>query len=124
QPPPALEAEPLLPLLDSPDSKVAAQAGYLLALLGRPEGLPSLLAYWRNRAANDPDWMRLVYRAVSKLDDGSQVPALKEIYARLNNDHNRQYLSEFYWTIRNMTGPEILALRKLIRDEVGVQNLR
>jgi len=124
EPPPGLEAGPLLPLLDSPDSKVAAQAGYLLALLGHAEGLPPLVAYWRARAANDPAWMRLVYRAIAKLDDGSQVATLKEIYARLNNDQHRRSLSEFYWTIRSMTGPEILGLRKAIRDEVGVQNLR
>jgi hypothetical protein len=124
EPPAGLVAEPLLPLLESPDPRVAAQAGYLLALLDRPEGLPHLLAYWRTRAVNDPDWMRLVYRAVTRLDDAAQIPALKEIYARLNNDQNRYFLSEFYWTIRSMTGPEILPLRKTIRDEVGVQNLR
>jgi hypothetical protein len=85
EPPSGLQAEPLLPLLDSNDPKFAAQAGYLLALLERPDGLPHLVAFWRTRVPNDPTWMRLVYRAISKLDDGAQVPALKEIYARASH---------------------------------------
>ena len=124
EPPPGLAAEPLLPLIESPDGRVAAQAGYLLALLGRPEGLPPLLAWWRKKTAGDPASMRLVYRAICRLDDASQVPVLREIYSRLNNDQNRDHLPEFYWTIRGMTGPEILALRKTIRDEIGIENLR
>ena len=33
-------------------------------------------------------------------------------------------MSDFYWTIRIMSGPEILKFRKQIRDEVGMENLR
>ena len=33
-------------------------------------------------------------------------------------------ITTFYWTIRSMTGPEIVKFRKLIRDEVGMENLR
>src|SRR5260370_8913092 len=107
-PPQGLEAEPLLALIESPDARVAAQAGYLLALLGRPEGLPPLLAWWRAKAANDPATMRLVYRAISRLDDALQVPLLREIYNRLNNDQNKEHLSEFYLTIPRLSLPEIL----------------
>jgi hypothetical protein len=124
EPPPGLAAEPLLALIESADGQVAAQAGYLLALLARPEGLPPLVAWWRTKAASSPAAMRLVYRAISRLDDASQVPVLREIYSRLNTDQNRDRLPEFYWTIRGMTGPEILTLRKTIRDEIGVENLR
>jgi hypothetical protein len=34
------------------------------------------------------------------------------------------YRSEFYWTIRIMTGPEILKFRKQIRDEIGMGQLQ
>ncbi|HLJ12720.1 MAG TPA: HEAT repeat domain-containing protein [Planctomycetaceae bacterium] len=122
--PRGLSTEPLRPLLESDDARVAAQAGYLLALLGDSEGLVPLMGYWRARAPNDTAWMRLVYRAIARLDDASQIPSLKEIYSRLSDDQHRHLLSEFYWTIRNMTGAEILALRKTMRTEVGVQNLR
>ena len=33
-------------------------------------------------------------------------------------------LREFYWTIRNIKGERILALRKKIRDEAGMDRLR
>jgi hypothetical protein len=81
------------------------------------------LAYWRTKAG-DTDLMRLVYRAVTALNDGAQVPVLRDIYGRLNDDNHRYYLKEFYWTIRSMTAPEVLPLRKTIRDEIGMQNLR
>jgi hypothetical protein len=124
EPPTGLAPEPLLPLLKSDDPDIAAQAGYLLALLGREEGLPPLLAVWRKEAADNADLMRLVYRAIASLNDGTQVPVLREIYGRLQTDNHKQHLGEFYWTIRSMRAPEVLPLRKTIRDEVGMQNLR
>jgi HEAT repeat protein len=122
--PTGLTPEPLLPLLKSENPRVAAQAGYLAALLGRDEGLAPLIAYWRTKAVTDHEWTRFVYRAITSLNDGAQVPLLREIYANLNTENNRHYLTEFYWTIRSMTAPEVLPLRKTIRDEVGLQNLR
>jgi hypothetical protein len=122
--PTGLTAEPLLPLLKSDHPRIAAQAGYLAALLGREEGLPPLVAYWRTKGTSDTEWTRLVYRAITSLNDGTQVPLLREIYGRLNDDNHRHYLGEFYWTIRSMTAPEVLPLRKTIRDEVGLQQLR
>ena len=54
------------------------------------------------------------------MDDSSQIPVLRRIYAGLG-----QYeVSEFYWTIRIMTGPEMLKFRKQIRDEVGMSQLQ
>ena len=38
--------------------------------------------------------------------------------------NNTSAIRDFYWAIRNMNGPEILALRKRIRDDVGMDNLR
>lgn len=124
EPPPGLAADTLRPLLAADDPHVAAQAGYLLALLGEPEGLPPLMAYWQNAAQREPAWSRLVYRAIANLDDATQIPVLKEIYQQLNTDSLRHVIPEFYWTIRVMTGPEILAFRKQIRDEIGMDQLQ
>jgi hypothetical protein len=33
-------------------------------------------------------------------------------------------MADFYWTIRIMSGPEILRFRKQIREEVSADNLR
>lgn len=124
EPPAGLRAEPLLPLVELPNAKVAAQAGYLLALLERREGLARLIDYWRNNASGDMTWIRLVYRAIARLDDGAQLPVLKEIYSKLSVDEHRYYLGEFYWTLRGMTHPDILAFRRQIRQEVGMEQLR
>lgn len=124
EPPAELTAEPLLPVLSSNNRRAAAQAGYLLALLERPEGLPPLIEYWRSQAQDDVVWMRLVYRAIARIDDGSQLPLLKEIYARLNTETNKPHLVEFYWTVRSMSHPDVLPFRKHIRQEVGMESLR
>lgn len=34
------------------------------------------------------------------------------------------YIRDFYWTIRVMDGPNVLRLRKQMRDEVGMANLQ
>ena len=124
EPPAGLQAEPLLPLLESPDPRVAAQAGYLLALLERPEGLDRLIDYFHARGSSDANWMRLVYRAIARLDDGTRVPVLKEIYGKMNTDDNRGHVTEFYWTIRSMSHPDVFPLRKQIRQEIGMDQLR
>jgi hypothetical protein len=63
---------------------------------------------------------RLVYRAIAALNDSSRVSVLVTIYGRLDPWE----ASEFYWTIRIMSGRDVLRLRKKIRDEVGMSNLR
>jgi hypothetical protein len=120
EPPRGLKAEQVRPLLSDTDPKVVAYAGYLLALLGDPDGLERLLAYWRSQEDRSDALDRLVYRAIATLDDSSHLAELREIYGRLERYHVR----EFYWTIRVMTGPEILKFRKRIRDEVGMDHLR
>lgn len=124
--PEELTAEILLPLLESADQEQAAEAGYLLCRLERPEGLPPLLAWWRQHARRSEAWTGLVYQAIAALNSAEHVPVLVEIYRDLSSgpepDHAK--LAGLYWTIREMTGPEILALRKRMRDEVGMENLR
>ena len=106
------------PLLDDADPEVAASAGYLLATLGERAGLAKLIKYWRGPGGKA--WAVPVYRAIAALDDAEQVGTLTDIYAGLQSHEMR----DFYWTIRTMHGAEILKLRKRIRDEVGMDQLR
>ena len=119
-PPSRLKPESIRPLLSDPDPETAAYGGYLLTLFGEPEGLPPLLRFWRSLKSPDASVTRLVYRAIAALDDPAHLPELREIYAQLS----KADASEFYWTIRSMTGPEILQFRRLIRQEVGMSQLK
>ncbi len=120
KPPEGLTLADVRPLLGDANAEVAASAGYLMALLGDPSGMKPLLQYWRQHGeTSSGEWKKLVYRAIAVSDDPKYIPALREIYSKLE-----QYeMSEFYWTIRIMSGPEILAFRKQIRDEVGASRL-
>jgi hypothetical protein len=119
--PEGLKPEHVQPFLDDSDPKTAAYAGYFTALLGDPEGMDPLLRYWRS-LDNDHEIYRLVYRAIAVLDDPQYIPILREIYGNFEPDD--YYIRNFYWTIRIMSGPEILEFRKQIRDEVGMSELR
>ena len=119
EPPAGVKADDIRPLLNDDDPKTAAAAGYLLALLSDDAGLEKLLAYWRKNRDDAQD--RLVYRAIAALDAGDRLPELETIYAGVKEGY---HLSEFYWTIRVMTGDKLLAFRKRIRDEVGMSRLR
>ncbi|MFN0055043.1 MAG: HEAT repeat domain-containing protein [Planctomycetales bacterium] len=123
-PPAGLAAEPLLELIESKNPLFAAHAGYLLALLQRPEGMARLMDYWRTQAPTDRDWTRLVYRAIARLDGPEHLEELRQIYAQLKPPAEERAFKEFYWTIRTMRHPDILPLRKEIRQEVGVGNLK
>jgi hypothetical protein len=117
KPPKGVTAEDVRPLAGSADLETAASAGYLLALLGEPEGIGPLVQYWRQHEASSNQWRRLVYRAIAVTDDPKYIAVLREIYSKLEDYE----VSEFYWTIRIMSGPEILKFRKQIRDEKGAQ---
>ena len=120
EPPKGLTAGHVEPLLSDPDPEVVAQAGYLLALLGQPRGLDPLLRQLRSADKDKRRWQWLAYRAIAALDDSSRLAVLREIYATLEQGEK----SDFYWTIRIMTGPEMLEFRKQIREETGMNNLR
>jgi HEAT repeat protein len=126
EPPEGLVADLLRPQLASDDARQRALAGYLLCLIGESEGLPPLLDYWNEAGRGDAQLMRLVYRALAALDDAARVSLLAEIYDRLASGQqpDQSEIAAFYWTIRGMTGAEVLALRKRIRDEVGIETLQ
>jgi hypothetical protein len=120
KPPAGVKVEDVRPLLANSEPEIAACAGYLLVLLGDSDGMEPLLRYWRQQRASFNDWTSLAYRAIAVADDPKYVPVLEQIYSKL-----KEYeVSEFYWTIRIMSGPEILKLRKRIRDEVGMSRLQ
>jgi HEAT repeat protein/thiol-disulfide isomerase/thioredoxin len=120
--PEGLAADDVRPFLTDADPALAAFAGYLLTQLGEAEGLEPLLKQWRTQGAESNVWTPLVYHAVAALDDSRHVKLLVEIYEGI--DHNAVDVRDFYWAIRSMSGPEILQLRKRIRDEVGMDQLR
>lgn len=119
-PPAGLKLEHVRPLVDDPEPRTAACAGYLAALFGQRDGLDNLLSYWRSNREEHDTVNRLVYRAVAALNAAEYLPVLEEIYGELD-EHE---MSQFYWTIRVMTGREALQLRSRIRDEVGMEKLR
>ena len=134
--PRGLELESIKPLISDENEEIAAYAGYFTVLLGDPSGMEPLLKYWRKSTANAANTGSalgneltysasnpvniLSYGAIAFLDDPQYVSVLREIYGKMNESEVR----DFYWTIRNMTGPEILKFRKELRDKHGMENLR
>jgi HEAT repeat protein len=122
--PKGLKPEMLQPLLKDAAPEIQVQAAYLLTLQGEAAGLAPLLRYWREKGGpQDEGWTKAVYRAIAALGDDSRVPILEEIY-RHYEEHNAYGLRDFYWTIRIMDTPGALKLRKQMRDEIGMSNLR
>lgn len=114
--PEGLTAEAVRPWLKDADPGTAAVAGYLLALLGEPEGLGPLLEYWRTHAKQDYQWTRMAYRGVAALNDEDQLPVLKEIYESMEGEEYRT--REFYWTVRSMKGKKVVAFREQVRKDI------
>ncbi len=121
--PQGLDLAVFKPLLTDENDELAAYAGYFTTLLGDASGMTPLLKYWqKNKSAGDESGgmvRMLLYRAIAATGDAEYVPVLREIYERLDESN----IQDFYWSIRAMKGPEILKLRKEIRDKFGVENL-
>jgi HEAT repeat protein len=120
--PKALVADNVRPLLASSNEDVAAEAAFLLARLGDARELDRLIDRWRKAGIEHPQWKKLVYKAIAAGNDPRRVPILEEIYRSMNGD--AEDVKRLYWSIRAMQGPEVLKLRKQIRDETGMGNLR
>ena len=84
----------------------------MAVLLGDGDGMTPLLRYWQGQQQASDDWVKSVYRAIAVTDDPKYIPVLRDIYAKLE----RYDIREFYWTIRIMSGEEILKFRKQVRD--------
>ena len=123
--PKGLTVDLLQPYLAGPDEELASFAAHLMALLGDSSGMDRLIAHWRHEATGHGGhaWQKLVYEAIAVGNDPRFVPVLEEIFRSTQKDYPYA-IREFYWSIRSMTGPEILKLRKTIRDEVGMDQLR
>lgn len=122
-----LSPEYLRRLLESGDKVTATLARYVLAMQGERVDLGPLIARWREEGVpfyGAPRWDRLVYEAMAERNDPADVPVLEELYEFVSEQHGGGAVREFYWTIRTMTGPEVLALRKRIRAEVGMEVLQ
>jgi HEAT repeat protein/thiol-disulfide isomerase/thioredoxin len=122
-PPDGLTINDIQPFTDSDDENVRADAWHLLALLKNFEGLPVLIEHWRADPKNVVAFRRL-YRALVASEDASHVPLLEDMYESLASDQFNAEMADFYWTIRSMSGEEIGALRKRIRDEQDANKLK
>ena len=119
--PDSLAAAALEPLLTNAKRDIRIDAAYLLAKKGRASGMDVLMTAWRE--SEDTETQGLLVDAIVALNDDSQTAVLENVYASLDREYT-YYVRDFYWKIRAMQGPKILALRKRIRDEVGMENLR
>lgn len=118
--PKGLDPQILTTIMNGADEDLRPMAAYLLALQKDRKALDYLIAYWRTHA--DGEWRDLTYRAIAVMNDDSLTPVLEEIYRTYQGS---QYdIREFYWTIRKMQGPKVLTLRKQIRQDVGMDQLR
>lgn len=125
--PAGLTPEHVRPLLDSDNETVSLLARYVLAVLGESVDVGPLIARWRKEGSpqyGSLRWDRPVFEALAERNRAADVPVLEEIYEFLHEEHGTDAVREFYWTIRTMTGPEVLALRKRIRAEVGMDSLQ
>ncbi|WP_425400739.1 HEAT repeat domain-containing protein [Aeoliella sp.] len=118
-PPFRLESKHVRPLLESDDPEIKAYAGYLLTTFEDAAGLEPLLEY-RAVSEQSDELDKLAYRAIAVLNDSEHTQVLRDIYKGLD-DHQ---VSDFYWTVRIMSVPGVLQLRKEIRDERGMDQLQ
>ena len=121
--PEGLTPDQVSPFLQSSRLEVAVCAAHLLALLHDPQGMELLLDHWRAEPG-DHAAQKMLYQAITATNDPQYVPLLEDVYFQMTKAEWVPNMSDFYWTIRTMTGPEIIALRKKIRDEQGADKLR
>ncbi|MBC7967617.1 MAG: hypothetical protein H7Z17_17015, partial [Fuerstia sp.] len=122
-PPEGLTIESLQPFLETVNAEDAAYASHLMALLNNFDQVPRLIDHWRSNPDDDAA-QKLLYQAITVSNDPRYIPVLEEQYAAMSRLKRSANMSDFYWTIRSMTGPEILALRKRIREEQGADQLK
>lgn len=103
------------------DEEVLALLAYFKSLLDPKTDLKPLVEYWENDDT-DEDIAKMVYQAVAATSNDDLIPSVESIYDSHGKDSDH-YAAELYWTIRVMSGKKALALRKRIRDEIGMSTL-
>ena len=119
----AIQPAAIKSLLDHKEPEIVAKATYLLIVMGEETDIAPLEKIFRSEGI-DPylsGWTDLYLMAIAMRNDDSNVTVLEEIYEKLKDRSYRA--KEFYWKIRIMTGSRALKLRKLIRDDHGMDNL-
>lgn len=119
---PHVTREHLLPLLDSEEEEIVALATYALVVMGESVDLGPLLDQAQSEGFSRylSGTTDLLVMAIAARNHDEDVSILEEIYPQLRDNY---YIKEFYWKIRIMTGPKALALRKRIRNDVGMEQL-
>ena len=115
--PEGVTLETVQALQKSEIAKVAVSADYLAILLNPDSPVDRIIQAWQKNMGN-AEIRRMTYRAIAVSNKPENVVHLRRMYIDIAEDYSDS-ISEFYWTIRTMTGPEILAFRKQIRDERG-----
>ena len=121
---PRVDIADILPLVEHQDSAVVAMATFVLVVLGedvdlaplereaRKEGLGGYLS-----GATD-----LLVLAIAFRGHDQDVSILEEVYDAIRSG-SQWTLRDLYWKIRIMSGPNVLKLRKRMREEVGISKL-
>jgi HEAT repeat protein len=120
--PEGLSTQVLTPLLSDGRADVRVSAAYLLARLGEAAGVQILAAAWREGQGTSV--RNYLVEAIATLDDDSLTSLLEEVYNSMDREEDVYSIREFYQSIHAMKGPKVLALRKRIREEVGMDRLR
>jgi len=108
--------------LPEPDGRTTALVTYFKSLI-EPEGtdLQPLIDYWTDED-DEEDISKLVYEAIATTNNDELIPLVGKIFDKHGADSTR-FAAHLYWTIRVMDGQRALALRKRIRDEIGMNRL-
>ncbi len=117
-----LTVEMLTPLLSDRVAGVRTAAAYLLARREDASGIKVLATAWRQGEGHTEQ--RYLVEAIVALNGDALTPLLEEVYNSMDRDEDTYSIRDLYWKIRPMSGPKVLALRKRIRDDVGMASLR
>ena len=104
------------------DEEVLALSTYFKSLLDPKTDLKPLIDYWENEDSSE-EMATMVYEAIAATNNDKLTPSIEAIFEAHGEDSDR-YAADLYWTIRVMTGKKALALRKRIRDKVGMSTLK
>ena len=103
------------------DESTNAIATYYRALFDKETKLKPLLDYFKKNQSEEI--AKLVYEAIASVNADEKIPIVEKIYLK-HGEHDTYFSANLYWTIRVMDGRNAIKLRKKIRDEVGMDDLK